>query len=147
MIGRAHPVDMRARDTGAAALETAIVSSVLIMFLIAVIAFGRVGHANSAIDGAAADGARAASIARSGGQAAAEGQTAARASMLQRGLKCDPQINVDTGGFQTAPGQVAVVHVTIRCAVALGDLAVPGLPGTKMLTATADSSIDTYRER
>lgn len=135
------------RDTGSAALETVIVGGVLVTLLILVITFGRIGHANSALDGAAADGARAASISRTGDQAAAEGQSAARASMRQRGLKCTPQINVDTAGFNTAPGQAGVVRVTIRCDIALGDLSVPGLPGSKMLTATADSSIDTYRER
>lgn len=135
------------RDTGSAALETVILGGVLITLLIAVIAFGRIGHANSALDGAAADGARAASISRTGGQAAADGQSAAMSSMRQRGLKCTPQISVDTSGFNTTPGQAAVVRVTIRCDVALGDLSVPGLPGSKMLSATADSSIDTYRER
>jgi len=39
------------------------------------------------------------------------------------------------------------VTVTVTCIVELSDVSMPGLPGTKTLTATFVSSIDSYRGR
>ena len=36
---------------------------------------------------------------------------------------------------------------TVACVVNLADLSLPGVPGTRTVTATATSPIDTYRER
>jgi hypothetical protein len=33
------------------------------------------------------------------------------------------------------------------CTVNLSDLSAPGIPGTKLVTATATSPLDTFRER
>jgi hypothetical protein len=54
---------------------------------------------------------------------------------------------VDTSGFRTRPGQSASVDTTVTCLLRLSDLALPGLPGSKRISATAVSAVDTYRER
>ena len=44
-------------------------------------------------------------------------------------------------------GQAATVTATISCTARLSDIALPGLPGAKTLTASFTSPIDTYRGR
>jgi len=44
-------------------------------------------------------------------------------------------------------GTPATVTATVRCVVNLADLAVPGVPGARTVTATASSPVDTFRER
>jgi hypothetical protein len=39
------------------------------------------------------------------------------------------------------------VTATVTCKVEVADLAIPGLPGTRTITATASSPVDAYRER
>ena len=41
----------------------------------------------------------------------------------------------------------AQVTATVTCKVDVADLAIPGLPGTRTITATASSPVDAYRER
>jgi hypothetical protein len=44
-------------------------------------------------------------------------------------------------------GTPASVTATVTCVVNLSDVAIPGLPGTRTITATMSSPLDTYRER
>lgn len=53
---------------------------------------------------------------------------------------------MDTSGFATPAGEDAVVTVTVSCDVPLAQYGLPGL-GDRTETATAQSAIDTYRER
>jgi hypothetical protein len=39
------------------------------------------------------------------------------------------------------------VSATVTCTVSLSDLLVPGLPGSRTLTATFTSPLDPFRER
>jgi hypothetical protein len=48
-------------------------------------------------------------------------------------------VTVDTAGFAAPVGTPATVTATVRCVVNLADLAVPGVPGTRTVTATATS--------
>ena len=56
-------------------------------------------------------------------------------------------MRVDTAGFTAPVGAPAQVTARVSCVVALADLAVPGLPGTKTLRASFASPLDSYRER
>jgi hypothetical protein len=99
------------------------------------------------VDAAAYDAARSASLARTAGQAHAAAQAAAAASLTQQGLTCvAQQVHVDTGGFTVPVGQVAAVTATVSCTVSAEDLSY-GIGGTRTLTGTATSALDTYRER
>ena len=54
---------------------------------------------------------------------------------------------MDTSGFASPVGPPANVTATVTCVVNLSDVAVPGLPGTRTITATMTSPLDTFRER
>ena len=56
-------------------------------------------------------------------------------------------ISVDTSGFGSPVGTPASVRATVTCVVNLSDLAVPGVPGTRTVSASMSSPLDTYRER
>ena len=53
----------------------------------------------------------------------------------------------DTAGFAAPPGQTGLVRATVACAVRWSDLALPGTPGARTVTATFTSPIDRFRER
>lgn len=135
-------------DRGSYALETAVLAPVLITILGLMIAFGRITDAEGAVDSAAHAAARAASLQRDATNAQTQAQAALTRSLDGEGITCRTStVNIDTTGYATDTGHTATVTATISCTAPLADLAVPGLPGTKTLTATWTSPIDTYRAR
>jgi len=135
------------RDEGNAALELVVLAPVLLFILGLVVAAGRTSIAQGAVDAAARDAARQASIALTPAAARLAGQVSARAALRQDGLECSPVVIVNTSQFSIPPGDPAVVVATVTCAVSLADLALPGLPGTARLQATFTSPLDIYRSR
>ncbi|MFC0429922.1 TadE/TadG family type IV pilus assembly protein [Kutzneria buriramensis] len=137
------------RGGGRAALETAILAPVLILvFIILVIAGGRISSAGSAVEEAARAAAREASLQRDGATAQSRATRIAEQSLAGQGLVCDSlQVVVDTSQFSRPLGQPAQVTATITCQVRLSDLGLPGAPGSKTMTSTFVSVIDPYRER
>ena len=82
----------------------------------------------------------------SGARSAAE--DGARRSLSQQDLQCTSvSVDIDTAGFAVPVGLPAQVRATVTCDVRLADLALPGFPGSRTVTATAVSPLDTYRER
>lgn len=145
LVGSARGRD---RDRGSYALETAVLAPVVIGLLLLMIAFGRVTSAAGSVDGAARAAARAASLERDAGTAQASGQAAADRSLQGEGVTCRASsVTVDTSGYALDIGQEATVTATIACTADLSDIGLPGLPGSKTLTASWTSSIDTYRGR
>jgi hypothetical protein len=127
-------------------LELVIVIPATLLILSAIIMAGRLALAHQAIQAVAYDAARAASVARDRGTASSDAARVAGFSMA--GLSCtSSSTDVDTSGFTAAVGQAAAVSVAVSCVVGLGDLSLPGIPGTVTLEADAISPIDTYRER
>ena len=96
---------------------------------------------------AARDAARQASISLNPGQAQTAALSSAMTALDQDGLDCRPVVTVDTSGFGVPVGQPATVSATVTCTVSLSDLLVPGLPGSRTLTATFTSPLDPFRER
>ncbi|MFF6794268.1 TadE family protein [Streptomyces filamentosus] len=136
------------RDRGSYALETAILAPVVIGMLLLMIAFGRVTSAAGSVDGAARAAARAASLERDAGSAQASAQAAAAGSLDGEGVTCRASsVTVDTSGYSLDLGQEATVTATISCTADLSDIGLPGLPGSKTLTASWSSPLDTYRGR
>ncbi|MFC5805320.1 TadE/TadG family type IV pilus assembly protein [Streptomyces formicae] len=136
------------RDRGSYALETAVLAPVMIGLLLLMIAFGRVTDADGAVDAAARAAARAASLERDAQSAQAQAQTAASRSLQGEGITCrTSSVSVDTGGYAFEVGVEANVTATISCIANLSDIGLPGLPGSKTLTASWTSPIDTYRGR
>ena len=135
-------------DRGSTTLELVIWAPGLLLIIGLLIVAGRVNNANAAVEQAATDAARTASSARTAGGARDMAQASAEKTLAAQGLQCTTTtVVVDTSGFATRPGQVATVTATVTCPVRLSDLAVPGLPGTRTVSHSATSSIDTFRER
>ena len=138
----------RTHDRGSATLELAILAPALLVLLGLVIAAGRIEVAAGAVEQAASAAARDASIARTGSAARTVATNTARDSLRSQGVTCGVlDVAVDTAGFSVAAGLPAQVKVSVACTVPLSDLAVPGLPGSRMLHAQMASPLDRYRSR
>ncbi|WP_026415577.1 TadE/TadG family type IV pilus assembly protein [Actinomadura oligospora] len=141
MIRRAaRPVD----DEGTMTLEMVFATPIILLLLGLLVISGRVVDAQSQVDGAARDAARAASTARAEGAARDLAQQAATGDLAGHDW-CEggPQISPDT----TAWGAGGRVTVTVTCRVDFSDLALPGFPGSRTLTGKAVAPIDTYTYR
>lgn len=137
------------RERGSSVVEVVILVPALGLFLALIIAGGRLAVAHQGVQAAAAQAARAASIARTQAQAAADAQTGATTSLTAQHLTCvTTSVTVDATGFAAPVGTPASVAATVTCTLDLSDLTVlPGLPGTITIDATVRSPLDTYRER
>ena len=135
-------------DQGSVTLELAILGPALLLLLGLVIAAGRIAVSGGAIEAAARDAARQASISRDPATATAGARAAALDTLAAQDLRCvSLTVRVDTAAFTAPVGAPAQVTAQVSCVVALTDLAVPGLPGTKTLQASFASPLDSYRER
>ena len=138
----------RERERGSAAVELAMWTPAMGLFVVAIIFGGRVAVGHQAVQTAAADAARAASIARTASSARAVARTYAAATLANEGLACvTTNVAVDVSAFSAPVGTPGVVRATVVCDVAVGDLGLPGVRGTVRVEATMASPLDTYRER
>lgn len=141
-------MNVRRDERGSASIEAAIAVPAFALFVGLIIFGGRTATAHQAVESAAADAARSASILRAESQAKSAAEQAARANLTSQGLNCVRiDVDVDTHEFDRAVGEPAQVEVTVACLLDLSDLAVPGVPGTRTISATMTSPIDTWRER
>lgn len=138
--------DERAQ-AGNAALELLILAPVILSLIALVIAAGRTSVAQGAVDAAARDAARQASLALSSGSARRAALSSARAALRADGLQCQPVVTLNLGGFSSPAGQPAQVSATVSCSVRLSDLLAPEIPGSRNLRAVFVSPLDPYRER
>ena len=139
-----------ARDErgGSPAVEALLIVSSIVLLLSLATAGYRIAMAESAVDGVASAAARAASLARTAGQARSDAHQVANSSLGTAGLTCSStSVNVDTSGFSVPVGQPASVAVSVSCQTPLQDLLVPGLSGSRTLSARSVSPLDTFRER
>lgn len=135
-------------DRGSASIELAVLAPGLILFIGLMIVAGRVAMAGQSVAQAAGEAARTASIARTQPQANSTASASARSSLAQQGLQCSStRVALDTSGFGRPVGTPATVTATVTCVVRLSDLAMPGLAGSRTMTSSASSPLDTYRER
>ena len=133
---------LRADESGSVATELVLLTPLLILMLLFVVALGRTVSARMEVDGAAAQAARAASIARDPATATAMAQQAATSALGSDHVTCgDLTVTTDTADF--APG--GQVQVTVTCTVDLADLLGLRLPASRAISSTATSVIDTYR--
>ena len=138
----------RRDERGSVAIEAAIGVPGFGLFVAMIILGGRVEIAKQAVEASAYDAARAASIERTQTEAISSGKSAATSSLNDQGLQCaTTDIAVNAAAFNAPLGTTAQVTATVTCKVDLADLSIPGLPGTRTITATASSPVDAYRER
>ncbi|MDA8285165.1 MAG: pilus assembly protein [Actinomycetota bacterium] len=129
-------------ERGAVTTELVLLTPLLILLLLFVVALGRLAGARINVDGAAAQAARAASIAATPGEASAAAQQTATAALGSDHVTC-ATLQVATNTARFAPG--GSVTVTVTCAVALSDLTGLRLPVSERVSSSAISVIDTYR--
>lgn len=135
-------------DRGSAMIEMAVLTPAVIAILVTLMIAGRTGTARQAIDAAAFDAARSASLARTPEQARTTARDEAARTLAAQRLSCTTlSVTVDTSGFQIPVGQPAVISVTVRCDATYADIALPGMPGGTTLTSTFTSPLDQYRSR
>jgi len=141
-------MNRRRDERGSATVEAVLGIPVVILFVSFTILGGRLAIARQAVESAAADAARSASIARTQSTAQAQGQAAGHAGLANQGLACAPAtVTLDTSQFSRPVGTPAVVVATVTCAVPTYDLGIPGISGTLRVEAAQTSPLDTYRER
>jgi Flp pilus assembly protein TadG len=139
---------MRQRTRGSAAIEMAVLMPMFVALFSTAIVLGRTANAISAVEMAAYDAARTASIARDGGTAASQAVTTVEQSLADQGFSCAgaPEVTVDTSGFAADVGTPASVTVTVTCQVSFGDIDLIGLPDQEVSTSFV-SPLDQYRTR
>lgn len=131
-------------EQGSAAVETAMVVPAVMMLVALMVAGARVHGVRADVADAAAAGARAASLETSAGAAIRAGRRAAERDLAGT---CDPDVVVDAQGFARPVGMPATVRVHVSCPVDLGDVVLPGLPGTLDATAERSQVLDSFRRR
>ncbi|MFG1778630.1 TadE/TadG family type IV pilus assembly protein [Micromonospora sp. NPDC049051] len=152
----------RTAERGSVSIEVAVLAPAFIALIVLAGVAGRTAVAGEAIDAAAHDAARAASISRDARTARAEARDAARRQLDWRGLNCTgtPEVTFSgaVGGaptsfdaaFRSPVGRDASVTVRIACTVSYADLrlsALPGMPGGTRVSASFTSPLDRYRSR
>ncbi|PRY09900.1 TadE/TadG family type IV pilus assembly protein [Kineococcus rhizosphaerae] len=134
-------------EEGSMAVEMAVLAPAIGLLIGFVIAAGRLSVSQGIVQAAAVDSARMASISRTATAAQAAARSGAEASLQGQPNTCSSYtVQANTAGFAQRVGVPAQVEVTVECTVPLADL-IPGLPGSKTITKTAISPLDTYRER
>jgi Flp pilus assembly protein TadG len=129
-------------------VEAAIGLPAFMLFVGLIIFGGRTAITHAAVESAAADAARTASIARSASQAAQGAQSAGQASLANQGIRClNVTVTVDVSDFARTVGEPGSVTATVECRLDLADLSVPGVPGSRLIKASSNSHLDTWRER
>ena len=141
---RHHRRDQR----GSAAVEITMLVPALLLTLGLIVVGGRVWFARTTVNESAHAAARAASLARTAGEARAEGQSVGEQSLATGGLRCTTTtVEVNPAAFEVPVGTPATVTSKVTCRVGFTDLLLPGLPGSIELQATGASALDTYRSR
>jgi len=127
---------------GAVSTELAVVTPLLIGFMLLVVFAGRIAQAEGDVAHAAQEAARAASLVGTPAAAVQAAEETAAANIAADAVACRRlDVTVDTTVF-AAGGQVAV---TVSCRAVFGDIALLAVPGNRTFTATAVEVIDTYR--
>jgi Flp pilus assembly protein TadG len=132
----------RYRERGSASVELAVVAPALVILMLLVVFAGRAAGTDAQVTRAAGAAARAASLRQHPTDAAADARATAADNLATAGIACDPlDVDVDLANFR-AGGAVAV---TVTCHVPMSDMALLGVPGTRISVATAVEHIEHYR--
>lgn len=136
-------------DRAAEPLETAIMVPIVLLFCGLVAVGGAVALAHLAVQHAAFEAARTASLARTPSEANSQAQRSARDSLDNAvGVDCtSSNVSVTTVGFSLPVGTDATVTARVYCTISLDVLGFDNVMGERHITAEASSPLDRYRER
>ena len=135
------------RERGSLSVELVVLAPALALLLLLLGAGGRVVEVQGHIDGAARDAARAASIARSYGQAVTAAQQAAQADLGTTSLCAAGTVAVRVAGYPAVPvvtAAGATVTVTVTCQVDMSPFRTLGFGVTKGFTGQAVAPLDPF---
>jgi Flp pilus assembly protein TadG len=136
-------------ERGSLSVELVVLTPALALLLLLLAAGARVVEVQGHIDGAARDAARAATIARSPGQAAAFAQQAAAADLGATSWCRPGTVQAQVSGFSQGgplPGGAgsADVTATVSCQVNLSPFTVLGFPAGARFTGQAVAPLDPF---
>ncbi|MFG2061643.1 TadE/TadG family type IV pilus assembly protein [Micromonospora sp. NPDC048871] len=152
----------RSMSRGSVSIEVAVLAPAFVALMVLAGVAGRTAVASEALEAAAHDAARAASISRDAPTARREAREAARQQLDWRGIACTgaPQLTfrgtVDgrsttfNAAFRSRVGQEASVTVELACTVSYQDIRLPVLnrtPTGNRITVSFTSPLDRYRSR
>ncbi|MBB2943255.1 Flp pilus assembly protein TadG [Actinoplanes lutulentus] len=126
-------------DAGASTAEMALLTPLLVAILLFVVMCGRLVSAQIDVEAAASSGARTASLLGHGG-GVAEAERNALATLAAHTGTCRSASVTVSGNPQ--PG--GSVTVRVSCRVALSDLLLLGVPGSRTVEASATSPVDRW---
>lgn len=129
-------------------MEAALLAILMAGVVALLMAGGRLVAAESAAEQAARAAARIATSARDAGSARDRAHRTAEATLAAQGLACSRlTVTVHTDAFAAPLGGTRLVRADVACTVRWSDLALPGAPGNRNVTASFTSSVDRFRER
>lgn len=139
----------RGRSRGSAAIEMAILMPVFVALFTTVVVIGRTANATSAVEAAAYNAARTASLARDYATATEQAQTAVQTTLADYGVGCQNLTVViqDAAEFAKQVGTLASVTATVTCQVTYADVDLLGVPDNLTVSASFVSPLDQYRSR
>lgn len=139
--------DRLRQEAGETPVSLILIAPTIGLILMAIFGAGRLAEAQTAVETAAGSAVREVTLATTPGNGAAAAREVVASTLSQRGITCPPTVTVDAGALLNAPGVGGEATVTVQCSVQLGDLMVPGLPGTIQIERQVSSPVDTYRDR
>ncbi|KLL10571.1 MULTISPECIES: TadE/TadG family type IV pilus assembly protein [Protofrankia] len=131
-------------DRGSATTELVLIIPVLLLMLLFLILCYRISTTRLRVTDVAHQAARAASLARTPTEAAADARSTAQDVLADTGVTCQ-DLTVDTDTTRLTPG--GLVHVTVSCTVTLDDLALLAVPGTATLHGTSTAPVDAFGDQ
>jgi Flp pilus assembly protein TadG len=134
-------------DAGSVALEAAVLTPALLAVGLLIVAAGRIAVAHTRVEAAAASAARAASLARTLPTGITAARSEAAASLATDHITCSTTSVQVHGNYGAPVGTPASVTVRVTCTAPLADLALPGVPGQRTVSAVATSPLDSWRGR
>ncbi|SIQ63074.1 TadE/TadG family type IV pilus assembly protein [Micromonospora avicenniae] len=152
----------RDNGRGSVSIEVAVLAPAFIALIVLAGVTGRSAVAAEAIEAAAHDAARAASISRDAGTARDEARNAARQQLRWEDMNCVDGPTFKFSGsvagrptsfgaaFHSRAGREATVTVEVSCTLSYADLhlsVLPGMPSGNAVSASFTSPLDRYRSR
>ena len=133
-------------DRGSMSVELVVIAPALVLLLLLIGAGGRWVESHGALDGAARDAARAASIGRTAGDADSLAAQAADSDLASSGWCDGGTVSVGVTGF---PGTAVVaegtsITVAVSCHVNMSPFTLLGFAAATPVTATAVAPLDPF---
>ena len=135
------PSPQRFGEEGTALAELVIVAPLLLLVALLMIFFGRIESAQGDVEAAARAGVEAAVVQSNAALAQSSASAAVTATLSSEHMACpSPIVTTNVTNFYSG-GSVSVV---VTCVSRLSDVAAPGIPGARTLSASSTAPIDPY---